>query len=497
MASKKVSSGKTPAAKPAAGKKPAARTVDSARVAQKSAAIKKPAKKTVPKASKPVKAGKPVKVAKSAAVKMTAVKPTAKKPVVAKPAAARQPAVAKQLPCAVVPAGERQVAALRAVCSISPGLCAGRAVVKTLSDALAEFSKAFGFTRAAILELSADETSLAFFCAYGDTPGESFPIDEPVEILAESGAARLLGKVWTRGACLPLVFQDTPKGLLCFAGGDRLNADEKRLLELFAQQVTLTLYASSLDQYPGFAVDFPPAQKTDLLSEPTPAILGFTASLHLLRGPEGCGDFHDFYPLPNGCVAITIGKTSGRGEKDALNLEHLVPTVRSQLAAGHPLPQVAQELNEAIIRHGLRGQLVSIVMMLLDPRTRKARICRAGSVKMLRFKGGALSVFDEALGPHLGAFSGVSLKEVEMQFAPGDSLALMTDGINMFADRKNFLLDNLTEKLASRMGKGEGVNLADQVAALLKEKRAAAADCEVTVLGIQRHPKPDSSAPIK
>ena len=69
------------------------------------------------------------------------------------------------------------------------------------------------------------------------------------------------------------------------------------------------------------------------------------------------------------------------------------------------------------------------------------------AIRSYYVKGGELSVFDEALGPHLGAFSGVKLTEVEMQFAPGDSLALMTDDINKFTEKKSLSLDKLSEKL--------------------------------------------------
>lgn len=374
-----------------------------------------------------------------------------------------------------------------AICGIGLAMAEGRTLVKTLEDALREFCAPLSCPAATVLELSPDESSLNTLASFNAPLMQAVPVDEPVEIVAKRGPSVLLGTEWRGGICLPLLFQDVPQGMLCLGKLPvRPGTALRGLLELLTGQLALALYTSRINGSNDLELQFTHALKAELLSEVVPQIPDFAASLHLLRCPEGGGDFHDFLPLQNGRVAITIGKTSGWGVKASLNLAHLIPTARGQLTSGRPLAEVMQNLNEDIIRHGNRGQLVSIVMMLLDSRTRKARICRAGSVKMLRFKGGVLSIFDEALGPHLGAFSGVRLKEVEMQFAPGDSLALMTDGINKFAEKKDFTLEKLSERLASRMENTAGSNLADQVVAMLKENTAANNASDVTVLGIQR-----------
>lgn len=374
-----------------------------------------------------------------------------------------------------------------AICGIGRAMAEGKTLVKTLEEALRDFCAPLSCPAATILELSPDESSLNTLASFNAPPMQSVPVDEPVEIVAKGSPAALLGAEWRGGISLPLLFQDVPQGMLCLGKLPvRPGTALRGLLEMLAGQLALTLYTARINGTNDLELQFTHALKAELLSEVVPQIPDFAASLHLLRCPEGGGDFHDFLPLQNGRVAITIGKTSGWGVKASLNLAHLIPTARGQLTSGRPLAEVMQNLNEDIIRHGNRGQLVSIVMMILDSRTRKAQICRAGSVKMLRFKGGVLSIFDEALGPHLGAFSGVRLKEVEMQFAPGDSLALMTDGINKFAEKKDFTLEKLSERLASRMEDTAGYNLADQVVAMLKENTAANNASDVTVLGIQR-----------
>ncbi len=389
-----------------------------------------------------------------------------------------------------------QILAHTAIASIPKGMAAGRSVLKILTEALAAFSQAIGYTQAVIMQLTPDETCLLPVCSAGEAAGliDTVVLDEPLEIMAERSVSRILGKAWSSGACLPLVFQDTPLGLLCLGGGrtGRPDAAQKLLLDLCAQQIALCLYTSNLSEYKDLAPETADAARAELRCEEVPAIPEFDSSLHLLRGSACGGDFHAFLPLSNDRTGILFGKTSGSGV-NPVDIGKFVPAVREQLSAGDTLPAVMQYINQEIIQQGNRGRLVSVVLMVVDSRTRKARICRAGSVKMLRFKGGVLSVFDEALGPHLGAFSGVRLQEVELQFAPGDSLALMTDGINLFSEKKSAPLESLAEKLAARMASHRGVGLTGQVLALLKEKHLPA-DAEVTVLGLQRRARPGAAA---
>ncbi len=378
-----------------------------------------------------------------------------------------------------------------AILSISEGMSLGRSLKKIFSESLDKFASTCGFGKACLFELSADETQLLPLVSLNDEVKVNIDLDEPVEILSGRGASSILGKSWKCGYCIPLIFQDIPFGLLCFGDGPtgKLPVNIKNLISLYANNISHSLYTSNMSEYNDFEIEFSHALKAEILSEEVPQIIGFDASLHLLRCPEGGGDFHDFLQLPNGRMVIIVGKTSGWGVKASLNLAHLIPTIRGELSSGKPLSEVMEYINDDLIKHSNRSQLVSIAMMILDTRTRKARICRAGSVKMLRFKGGELSVFDEALGPHLGAFSGVKLTEVEMQFAPGDSLALMTDDINKFTEKKSLSLDKLSEKLATKMEISGGFSLADQVAMLLKESRAGSSQYDVTVLGIQRQQK--------
>lgn len=377
------------------------------------------------------------------------------------------------------------------ILDISEKLSCGQQFSAIAEQALSEFARLLGYTKACLLEISPDESQLTPMVTIGGQLPEVIELDHPVELLSGSSASKLLGKDWKCGISQALVFQDIPYGLLCFGAGGpgKASTETKKLLKSFSIHLCHAFYTSSLSEYGDLEVEFSHALKAELLSEKVPAIEDFSASLHLLRCAEGGGDFHDFMELPNGKVVITIGKTSGWGVKASLNLAHLIPATRGQISSGKPLSEIMAGINEDLISHSNRSQLVSIAMMILDTRTRKARICRAGSVKMLRFKGGKLSVFEQGLAPHLGAFSGVNLTEVEMQFAPEDSLALMTDGINKFAENKNFSLQKLSEKLATKMEASGGLNLADQVAMLLKESRSGSTQYDVTVLGLQRMPK--------
>ncbi len=379
------------------------------------------------------------------------------------------------------------------------------AVEIVLPSVLENISSSLGFIGATLYTLDLEGNHLESFASSVKTSAEveiiEIDADEPIELIAEESDKLLPEEYASNSLCLPLLLNEIPYGIICFFGGEHAVTEEiAEILKMVSEQLTLAIYTCFLEfeeagnsEYE-FITDLPsePSQ-AELVSENTPHMVDFAASLQILRGVEGGGDFHDFQHLPNNKIAITIGKSSGRGEKVENVLEFIIPHIREELTTGKSLPEVLSSLNEKLIEVSERGILVSIALMILNTRTRKVQICRAGSVRMLRFKNGTLSLFEEGIGPHLGGFSGVNIKEVELQFAPSDSFAVMTDGISRLSDTENFSLDQLTHNLSSIMMDNPESQIGDQIADLLKARHTSyTPELDITVLSLQRLRKPKS-----
>lgn len=386
--------------------------------------------------------------------------------------------------------------AYQAISSLLLGLASGAHLHEVLSDSLQTLTDSFGLEGSVVFSASADNSQLQYLSSTEEIIAPTnITIDpsEPIELIADRGVGFFLGEDYKNGITLPLLYSENPYGVICFIGNkENITHEIDLILQTFAAQVAQAIYLESLSEPDSMdrEIEFTHALKSEILSEEVPAIPGFNASLHLLRCIEGGGDFHDFIQLPSGRIAIIVGKTSGWGLKASLSLAHLIPMARGELSSGKSISQVLASMNDEIVRHRQGGQLVSIAIMMLDTRTRKVSICRAGSIKMLHFKGGKLSVFDSAPGSHLGAYSGVKIREVEMQFAPGDSLAFITDGISSISDNKSLTLSEITDTLGNKMQKEDNIHIAEQIATLLHERNSSnLPQQDVTILSIQREPK--------
>ncbi len=360
------------------------------------------------------------------------------------------------------------------------------------------------FSRAILFTLNEEGNLLEPFADSAPNPSTTqyeIDADEPIELIAENINDIIKVESPKCIICAPLLLSEIPYGVICFFGKPReLDSNLLDIVKTLAEQLTLAVYScfSEFTLMHGSEYELLPETDTslsqaELVSESTPNMVDFAASLQILRGVEGGGDFHDFMHLPNNKLAITIGKSSGRGDKADNILEFIIPQIREELSNGKTISEVISILNTKLIEECQRGLLVSIAIMILNTRTSKINICRAGSVRMLRFKNAQLSLFEDGLGPHLGAFNGIKLKEIELQLAPTDSFAVMTDGINRISENSNFSLDQLTHNLNMSMQEEPDTQIADQIASLLKARHTRyTPELDITVLSLQRLKKPKS-----
>jgi sigma-B regulation protein RsbU (phosphoserine phosphatase) len=203
------------------------------------------------------------------------------------------------------------------------------------------------------------------------------------------------------------------------------------------------------------------------------------------------GDYHGFFPQPDGSLAVFVGDSSGHGPSACM----LMATMRTLLGTypglhgdpGTALSRLGQMFN-ALIPSDL---FMTAVYLVLEPEGR-VPWAAAGQHPPLRVAaGGAVAPMDlTAVGMPLGVDPGERYDTVTCQLAPGDRLLIFTDGIVEAPNRDGQLLGlpRLQDALAALARRS--LNPDALLDALLEEMKAymegAEFEDDFTLVAIER-----------
>jgi serine phosphatase RsbU (regulator of sigma subunit) len=142
------------------------------------------------------------------------------------------------------------------------------------------------------------------------------------------------------------------------------------------------------------------------------------------------GDYYDTFLSRNGVTYWLMADVSGKGVPAAL----VQAQVRSQLRAmgrnGLPPEVILTDLNESLFEDYDGSMYVTCVLGTVHPERKKLRYVNAGHEypTLLSKHGGDLVTLEEGSYP-CGLFGGVEYQAVEIDFTPGETLLLATDGV--------------------------------------------------------------------
>ncbi|MGW0395304.1 SpoIIE family protein phosphatase [Streptomyces sp. NPDC003042] len=146
-------------------------------------------------------------------------------------------------------------------------------------------------------------------------------------------------------------------------------------------------------------------------------------------GMDVGGDWYDVIETSPGMLALVIGDVQGHGVAAAATMGQLRSAVRAFALSGSDPEQVMGGTNQLLI--GLDpGQFASCCYVLLDRASGSVRAVRAGHPQpLLRHADGRTEVLNLPGGVVLGVDAGAAYPVTELRLAPGDVLALYTDGL--------------------------------------------------------------------
>ncbi len=148
------------------------------------------------------------------------------------------------------------------------------------------------------------------------------------------------------------------------------------------------------------------------------------------------GDYFDYAPLPDGKLAILLGDVSGKGIAASLLMAKLSSETRYGLLLEKNYAAVMERLNRVYSENRWGDRFVTFVLAILEPETGTLRVYNAGHLypTVAKADGTVELVGEGRNGFPLGVVPDATYEETVYRLAPGDAVALMSDG---FPDATN------------------------------------------------------------
>ena len=166
----------------------------------------------------------------------------------------------------------------------------------------------------------------------------------------------------------------------------------------------------------------------ELLPREAPAIAGLELAGVCRPAIAVGGDYYDYLQDGDGRLGLIIADVSGKGVPAALLMASLQASMRSGFPTAGSSARLAAGLNDALFRSSSAARYATAFLSAFDPGIRRLSYCNAGHLPAILVRK------DETIRCHeggmpIGLFEGAAYETATRTLAPGDLLALFTDGV--------------------------------------------------------------------
>jgi sigma-B regulation protein RsbU (phosphoserine phosphatase) len=142
------------------------------------------------------------------------------------------------------------------------------------------------------------------------------------------------------------------------------------------------------------------------------------------------GDYHDFFPFPDGRVAVLIGDVSGKGMAAALLMSSLQARAQALFEEPRELARQVSRLNRSIASNCPSTSFITFFIAVVDPRTGQVEYCNAGHnpPMLLHASTGEVETLGST-GLVLGILPNETYEAKMCYLDRGDLLVLFSDGV--------------------------------------------------------------------
>ena len=169
-----------------------------------------------------------------------------------------------------------------------------------------------------------------------------------------------------------------------------------------------------------------------LLPPLLPSIPGFDLAARYRAAGQGYdvgGDFYDVFETPTGSWSIIVGDVCGKGPEAAALTSLARHTMRAAVIVQRQPAKVLQMTNEAILRQGNGGNLMSVVQACLGGDDQSLTVANGGHPPVLVLRADGTVEAVKGRGPLLGVPGTGPFEDVDVRLDRGDAIVLYTDGV--------------------------------------------------------------------
>ena len=131
----------------------------------------------------------------------------------------------------------------------------------------------------------------------------------------------------------------------------------------------------------------------------------------------------------DGRIGIYVADVAGHGVPAGVTMSMIKSAIRMRLRAAPRLTDLVRDLNEVLLEVGRPGAFATFAGLELDG-ARRLEYCNAGHPSLLHYRATTRAIERyESDGPPLGVVAGFAFGSRTVDLAPGDLVAVLTDGL--------------------------------------------------------------------
>jgi sigma-B regulation protein RsbU (phosphoserine phosphatase) len=258
---------------------------------------------------------------------------------------------------------------------------------------------------------------------------------------------------------VPLLLNDRAIGALNLES-DRVGAyddDDLELLRFFADAAVIAIQKAMLHrqtlakQLLDKQLETAQEVQARLLPDKPPHIPGYDLAGICIPTDEIGGDYFDFIPLAHSHLGIAVADVSGHGIASALVMTAFRALLRTYAQSRSAPEHIAQQLNRVLPEFTGSSHFVTLAYAVLSPDRGSITYTSCGHPMPLVIRADGSCEQKPTRCPPLGIIANVSYTADEIELAPGDLLAVYTDGVieNIGSDGSEFGVQRLIAALQS------------------------------------------------
>jgi phosphoserine phosphatase RsbU/P len=168
----------------------------------------------------------------------------------------------------------------------------------------------------------------------------------------------------------------------------------------------------------------------------SPLLDGWQLSGWTVQSQAIGGDFHDWFCLPNGLLAVAVGDSAGRGIEAAMAATALKAEVRAHGGYHREAQKAVKQINLTLWTGSAGDQFATLFYGLIETATGRISTAAAGNLSVLLVRpNGCESLSHHA--PPLGESPETEYEQFGYELQPGEALAIFTAGLRDARDGRN------------------------------------------------------------